>query len=197
MDDTSALNNCQFCRSQLTFAAPSKPPDVRAVQGSQLVQGSRIEESFILLDDALAARRSQFAQEAGTTIQPITPAINHPTSGGAGRSMEESFMLVSSSTSALKPGSTTNAGRVALAPVFAALERICTVAADDTRVQQPLCLDCSDKVQRELESQVREVRAEVQRYEAALASLQADNARPLDDFEQQLAKAHAEEQAQR
>lgn len=114
--------------------------------------------------------------------------------------MEESFMLVSSSTSALKPGSTTNAGRVALAPVFAALERICTIAEDDTRVQQPLCLDCSDKVQRELESQVREVRAEVQRYEAALTALQAADApQRLDDadFAAQLAAAQAEEHAQR
>ena len=114
--------------------------------------------------------------------------------------MEESFMLISSSTSALKPGSATNAGRVALAPVFAALERICTVAEDDTRVQQPLCLDCSDKVQRELESQVREVRAEVQRYEAALQALQGDSVvQRLEDaeFATKLAAAQAEEHAQR
>ncbi len=60
MDQPSTvLNHCQFCRSQLTFVAPSTPTNQPDPQPTQ--QGSRIEESFILLDDALAARRSQFA----------------------------------------------------------------------------------------------------------------------------------------
>ncbi len=134
-----------------------------------------------------------------TTLHP-PPLPTAP----ANRSVEESFMIINSSTAALKPGAHPPPTRVALAPVFAALERICAVAEDDTRMQQPLCLDCSDKVQRELESQVREVRAEVHRYEATLAELdgqgggeQHPGVLPEEEFAKQLAEAQAEEAKQR
>lgn len=67
--NSNILNHCQFCRSPLTFAAPSHPPTIQL--DPHPTQGSRIEESFILLDDALAARRSQFAAQDGMWLHTL------------------------------------------------------------------------------------------------------------------------------
>ena len=66
-------------------------------------------------------------------------------------------------------------------------------------MDQPLCSECSAKVQKELEAEVREVEAEVEAFQAALERLSASEhgAMPEAEFEELLAAEEAAESVER
>lgn len=210
-----ALSVCQLCRARLNFVEPGvqsqhqqhRPADSSVSSASVAglaseLAGQRIDESFVLLEGAVKERR------AHTGAHDV---------GASQRGLEDSFMMVGSASllrqpgagagqgsssgggGAGPPGSQSVVGRVPLDPVFDALARIFQIAAEDTKVEQPLCLDCAEKVQKELEAQVRELSEEVSSYEAALQRLQAQEeaAVPSHTLQQQLADAQQAEQQER
>ncbi|CAL8467088.1 g6624 [Coccomyxa elongata] len=153
---------------------------------ASLFGGTKVDESFVLLD---AAKRGQAAQE---------PHQQHP-----GRNLDESFVMLAGSASVLQQGhgghlraSSHGVPMQALDDHFAQLARTFEIASGETAVDQPLCLECATRVREEMDAAVTEMEAECEAYEAALQNLAKEDATPMSE-EEFAAEVAAAEEAER
>lgn len=178
-------------------AGPLGQPQQQAPQGHQHQQRGGMEESFLLVGTASLLRPPPGAcrtgaalgggssdwGSGGTAASGAAPGggggVGQGTSAGTGSGEISASLAAGAAAAGAQEGAAGGQGssavaRVPLDPVFDALNCVFQIAAEEAKVEHPLCLDCAEKVQREVEAQVRELRAEVSAYEAALAGLEAD-----------------------
>ena len=137
--------------------------------------GDRLEESFVVLNQP----------------SPLNPGFPQGPGGiGGGQGGAASTFWGTHSHSSQQ--------RFSLDARMATLARILELASEETQFDQPLCLDCTAEVRRELLAQVEELEAEITAYAALEAKLQLEaeegNAAPMDErtFARELRNAEDE-----
>lgn len=155
MDSSKAFNVvCQQCKTPLVLIADDS---LGAIAGP-----SRLEDSFILLQEAVAGKK---------TTLPLD----------SGRRLDESFVLLP------KPRAPPSTQRIPLDAALTAVSRVFEAATDATAIDQPLCTECAAEVHKELETELSDLQSEIAAYEAALCRLREEEAsqdaslQPLDD----------------
>ncbi|KAK9810947.1 hypothetical protein WJX73_000341 [Symbiochloris irregularis] len=198
MGDTGVHFQCQCCRSPLNIvdlgrseshaqASGRLPNRHSTVLGASLF-GGKVDESFIVLDPS------------GVRRAPAESAVLGPGS----RALEESFVLLAGASSTHRQAHAAEGSQLSADPTlalddrFTQLQHIFDVASWQTKLDQPLCQECTKRVKEEIEASVAEVEAECAAYEAAISKLEADQTQALseEDFEAEL-KAVGAEKAQR
>lgn len=158
---------------------------------------SRLEESFMILEESLSGRQPP---QAGGWAPSAT----------ADR-LDESFVVLPQSATR-RPGgaphgvhSITNSAqqqRFTLHDHMETLARVLEIASDEAAVDLPLCADCASEVLRELETEAEELQKELNAYEALEERLrkQAEEAEisRLDErsFQRELRRAQEEAQVE-
>ncbi len=163
---------CAQCKARLVITA-SESDSLGHFSGR--AANARLDESFLLLEEALGGRGGH---EAGAESFIVLP--NKPPSQHAG-------------------DFSTLTARVPLDQTLRAVTRVFEVATEQSQVDHPLCTDCAAEVHKELEAQLSDLQQEVASYEAALQRLEAEDLRPMDNaqFQQALKQAQGEAQHER
>ncbi|KAL3139672.1 hypothetical protein ABBQ38_003986 [Trebouxia sp. C0009 RCD-2024] len=173
---------CQSCRVKLniggldSLAQPAQTSSGyrHTSTANGALGGSAVDESFILLDSG-------------------TKKGAH----GTNKNLEESFVMLAGSVSSLQqaPAHGPSSG-IPLQPLderFAQMARVFEIASEATKVDQPLCYECLHRVQDEVELSIRQAEQDCKAYQAALARLTQDDAKPYTDEEFVVEVQQAEE----
>ncbi|KAK9824013.1 hypothetical protein WJX72_006970 [[Myrmecia] bisecta] len=190
--------HCQSCRAKLNIIGidntqhegVSVSHRQSSLLGASAFGGSKVDESFVLLDSA--GRRGQ-------------PPSDAHASGSGHRSLDESFVMLAGSASVLKQApsgmraSSHGIPMQALDDRFAQLAKTFEIASGECKVDQPLCLDCSTRVREEVDAAVAEAEADIAAYESALDRLTHEEEQPMSrqDFEEEMRQAHELEAQER
>eukprot|EP00897_Mesotaenium_endlicherianum_P009473 jgi/Mesen1/8554/ME000489S07945 len=164
---------CQICRHPLEIVGERYATDASKPGESHGGGGRHMEESFVVLPSAAASMYGHDGAAAGGDPGGLAVCA----AGGA-------------------HGAT---GHGSLDARITALTRVFEIASQQTQVDHPLCSECTQAVQEELEREMEDVQEEVKKYEACLARLQAhpssSSAALLSpgDFEREQAQAEEEE----
>lgn len=180
---------CQFCRAKLNLTGnfDSLLLNLRQsnVLNASVLDNSKIDESFIVLDDKRPG-------------------------GVPNKGLEESFVVLGSASllrqapaSSAQPAgqSAASEGSAAagLDAKLQALAQLFELASSQTQVDHPLCLDCATQLKDEVEAQIQDAEREIAAYSAAAARLEAANTQPADaaDFAREMQQAKDTEEQER
>ncbi|KAK2076224.1 hypothetical protein QBZ16_001156 [Prototheca wickerhamii] len=182
---------CQQCKCRIVISASEMDPPSPGPSG----QPSRLEESFMVLEDTLYRDRSATGDHA------------------AARRMEESFVMLhaprsvpggppsAGATSALHASPSAATARVPFYATLRALTNVLDVASQASAVDHPVCAECAADIRRELDAQTADLQAELAAYDAALARLEdargADEGPAASEAAAAIAAAEAELAARR
>jgi len=178
----AVLAQCQHCKAHLAITPCG---DSSGLAGRPTQQGSRVDESFLILEEQLETRHHLPAGAFAVPRQPLAPwahvvdlALSRTPDHASGvpsvGDMDESFVLLQQAPARPPPGSQSAAAGPRSS--WQTLSRVFELASEAALVDQPLCSDCAKDVQQELEAQLEEVRGEVAAYEALEVKLQAEEA---------------------
>mmetsp|Transcript_8297 Transcript_8297/g.23802 ORF Transcript_8297/g.23802 Transcript_8297/m.23802 type:complete len:444 (-) Transcript_8297:467-1798(-) len=181
--------HCQHCRNPLHVTAVDRvsgrqdgagllspalgPPSLRGGECSESGT-ARIDESFVMLEDRKGASGA----------------------AGAMRSLGESFVLLKGQAAQVAGGGN---GAGHLDAQLEILTRVFELASQEAQVDHPLCLECSEELRAELDTQLAEANNEVLAFEDALERLLQDNTKPMSNeaFDEEMRQLQDTEAAER
>ncbi|PWA73570.1 Beclin family [Artemisia annua] len=172
---------CQNCRHSLSITGVDSYPDkfIRSgmhgssMHGAGSVHGTRMDQSYVVLPKQ----------------RNLPPRPNQ-----SGKAMEESFVVLPPpAASVYKSEPTSN--NSGFHSTITVLKRACEIATTQTRVEQPLCLECMRVLSDELDKEVEDVNRDIKAYEACLQRLECEPRNVLSeaDFSREKLKMEEEE----
>ncbi|XP_044480537.1 beclin-1-like protein isoform X1 [Mangifera indica] len=203
---------CQNCRHYLSIVGADSYAEKylndstrSGMQGSSIhvanseLGSTRMDNSFVVLP-------KQRLQSQGVPLRPRS-AASQPDVGQSGKSMDESFVVVYKSESPTDGSGTqlpSPDGRVngPLQPnnsgfhsTITVLKRAFEIATTQTKVEQPLCLECMRVLSDKLDKEVEDVTRDIEAYEACLQLLEVESQDVLGeaDFLKEKLKIEEEE----
>ena len=191
---------CQQCRTKLQIVSSSEPSAIEEYPEPSAFS-SRLDESFMMLEEALSSTRTGgfVAGHGAPPTKPPPPPhqglfffVSHvrqqqPSqdlhactyTAGTTPTMDESFIVLQQHRYPPPSGppphqSKQQQQRFSLDARMSTLARVLELASEESQIDLPLCPNCATDTRRELQSQIEELEAEIGAYAALEAKLKQE-----------------------
>lgn len=207
---------CQNCRHALCIFGVESCTDKFFNDSSRSgMQGSSVQVSMVgstRMDHSFVVLSKQKPQGHGIPPRPrsgISPSESNPYAKG----MEESFVVLPHATASMYNSGSTSEGSGAHLPTpvvsantplqannsgfhssITVLKKAFDIAAFQTQVEQPLCLECMRVLSDKLDKEVEDVNMDIKAYEACLQRSELESYDVLNDADFLKEKAKLEEE---